>query len=116
MDWEPIGKADLLKEIDRGYRAMSPPQKRLWKAICIAPRKWHQHPWGDEGGGFWVVAILGETAIWYNDIEEGFNRSRYSEYGTLDDYWCNQDELNEAMQHLFHEIQMGARSGYHSKP
>jgi hypothetical protein len=68
--------------------------RRLWDAICIAPERWQQHPYGDAGGGFWVVGLIGRIAIWYNDIEEGFNRSVYSTYGLLDDYWRNDDELD----------------------
>jgi len=44
------------------------------------------------------------TVNWYNDIEEGFNRSGYSTYGTIDDYWCNQDELELTAQYLMNAI------------
>jgi hypothetical protein len=47
---------------------MTDGQLRLWRAIEIDPAKWEQHPYGDQGGGFWVVAVIGRTAIWYNDI------------------------------------------------
>ncbi len=74
--------------------------KRLWHAVAIDPVKWEQHPFGDEGGGFWVVAIIGRSVIWYNDREEGFNRSSYSELGRIDEYFCNRDELDVALQYL----------------
>jgi hypothetical protein len=32
-------------------------------------------------------------AIWYNDIEEGFNVSEFSEIGSLDAYGTEQNEL-----------------------
>ena len=54
---------------------MSQEEMRLWEAIRIQPVKWQQDPYGIQGGGFWVVGIIGSTVIWYNDIEEGFNRS-----------------------------------------
>lgn len=72
---------------------MNASDRRLWEAISFTPEKWAQHPWGDKGDGFWVVAVIGRSVIWYNDIEEGFNISRYTKYGTIDEYWCNQDEL-----------------------
>lgn len=87
---------------------MSPSQLRLWEAIRIGPEKWLQHPYGDAGGGFWVVALVGRTVIWYNDIEEGFNRSSYSAYGQIDDYWCNDDELNLTMEYLMSTLEKGA--------
>jgi hypothetical protein len=75
-------------------------QKRLWHAVAIEPVKWEQHPFGDEGGGFWVVATVGTSVLWYNDREEGFNRSTYSEFGKIDGYFCNHDELDVALQYL----------------
>src|SRR5690348_232726 len=99
VEWEPISRVDLLGRLSQGRSAMSEPSRRLWEAIRIAPEKWQLHPYGDPGGGFWVVALIGRTVIWYNDIEDGFNRSIYSKYGTIDDYWCNQDELNIALEY-----------------
>jgi hypothetical protein len=59
------------------------------------------------GGGFWVVAIMGERVVWFNDIEEGFNLSRYNEPGVIAEYWCNQDELNHTMSAMMHFIETG---------
>ena len=87
---------------------MSPSQRRVWQAIRIDPEKWQQHPYGDAGGGFWVVALVGRTVVWYNDIEEGFNRSRYSDYGQIEDYWCNDDELEVAIGYLVSTLEKGA--------
>lgn len=40
--------------------------------------------------------------LWFNDIEEGFNVSRFEEAGLIpdDEYWCNQDELHRALRNL----------------
>lgn len=93
-DWQPISKEALLKRVSQGEARMTPAELRLWNAIRVEPLKWKQDPYGRQGEGFWVVALIGQTVIWYNDLEEGFNRSRYSTYGTIDDYWCNQDGLS----------------------
>jgi len=68
--WQPISKAALLARVAQGTARMTDLQKRLWHAVAIEPVKWEQHPFGDEGEGFWVVAIVGASAIWYNDREE----------------------------------------------
>jgi hypothetical protein len=107
IDWEPISKLALEARIAQGQKRMNPAQRHLWNAIRIDPEKWQQHPYGDKGEGFWVVAIVGRTVLWYNDIEEGFNRSSYSTYGTIDDYWCNQDELEVAVQYLLTALERG---------
>jgi hypothetical protein len=108
VEWRPIGEAALRGRIAQGVVRMSTSQRRLWDAIRIEPQKWQLHPYGDAGAGFWVVAIIGQTVIWYNDIEDGFNRSRYSTYGQIDDYWCNQDELEIALSYLINTLEQGA--------
>ena len=108
VEWEPITEAALRARVAQGEARMSQQQLRLWETIRIEPEKWQQHPFGDSGGGFWVVAIVGRTVIWYNDIEDGFNRSGYVAYGMIDDYWCNQDELELTVQYLMSALERGA--------
>ena len=107
VEWTPIAEAALHNRIAQGVARMSPALLRLWQAVRITPEKWAQHPYGEQGGGFWAVALIGKTVIWYNDIEEGFNRSRYSSYGTIEDYWCNQDELEFTVQWLADALERG---------
>ncbi|TPN86666.1 hypothetical protein FJ987_06415 [Mesorhizobium sp. CU2] len=72
---------------------ISAAERRLWEHISILPEKWKQEPYGTQGGGFWIVGLIGRNVIWYNDIEDGFNLSRYTTYGEIGEYWCNQDSL-----------------------
>ncbi len=109
MAWTPISEEELSKEIANGVFAMEPPARELWMLIQVKPAKWECRPWGDEGGGFWVVGILGEQVVWYNDIEDGFNISHYQTHGVIAEYWCNQDELNLTMNALLYQIQSGNR-------
>lgn len=71
-----------------------------WDWIRIEPEKWTCRPWGDAGGGFWAVAIEGSNVLWFNDIEEGFNWSQFTVPGVIGEYWCDQDELEHALQQL----------------
>ncbi len=107
MQWEPTSEAEIWDMINKSYGRMTAQQKRLWEVIKVDPVKWQQHPNGDEGKGFWVVAILGKTVVWFNDIEEGFNFSVYTEFGRINEYWCNQDELEHAIQKIIYEINGG---------
>lgn len=107
QDWQPIDLDALLERIAQGVARMSIPELRLWEAIKIEPTKWIQHPFGNMGDGFWVIAIIGSTVIWYNDIEDGFNRSSYTHVGQIDDYWCNQDELEITLRYLIHSLDHG---------
>jgi hypothetical protein len=45
--------------------------------------------------------------LWYNDIEDGFNRSLFTVFGTIDDYWGNHDELEVAVRSLLRVIREG---------
>lgn len=81
---------------------MSSSQMRIWEKVKLSPpEKWAQSPWGDEGGGFWVVAVFGLNCLYYNDIEDGFNESRFSSWGVIDEYRCNQIELHHFIASVF---------------
>ena len=108
IEWQPISETALRNRVAQGEARMSPAQLRVWQAIRIEPEKWQQHPFGDSGSGFWAVALVGRTVILYNDVEEGFNRSSYSTYGVIEDYWCNQDELELTVQYLINALERGA--------
>lgn len=91
--WRPLSEAKLVDMIEEAELFMSVGCKKFWDYIKVSPRKWRQSPMGDEGGGFWVVAIIGNSCIYYNDIEEGFNRSTYTDFGGINEYECNQSDL-----------------------
>jgi hypothetical protein len=38
---------------------MNPVEERIWEVIKITPEKWQQRPYGDAGGGFWAVGLIG---------------------------------------------------------
>lgn len=107
VDWEPISEAALGDRIRQGYADMPREHQHLWDAISIVPAKWEQHPYGDAGGGFWAVAVIGRTVIWFNDVEDGFNRSVYTAHGVIEDYWCNDDELNLTILYLANALRDG---------
>ena len=100
QNWKPITEAQILDDLNSCDDALSPSEKKLFGAAKIGPEKWALHPWGDEGGGFWVVALIGRNVLWFNDIEHGYNLSRYSEYGRIDEYWCNQESLSDAIRRM----------------
>lgn len=104
MTWTAITESELTTLITEGVAAMEPPARWLWSLVRIRPVKWQLTPWGDMGGGFWAVGVLGEHVIWFNDIEWGFNISRYESFGVIAEYWCNQDELQHTMYGLLRQL------------
>jgi hypothetical protein len=97
MTWKPITEEDLFGLIEAGELTLEPSALAVWKLLLIRPVKWHLHPWGDVGGGFWVVAVVGQECVWYNDIEDGFDISPFSTFGTIGRYQCSQLELHHCM-------------------
>lgn len=107
MDWTPISEAGLWDKVISAEGRMNLQVLRLWETIKILPEKWSEQTYGTVGGGFWVVAIIGNRVIWFNDIEDGFNCSSYVVAGKLAEYFCNQDELEIAVQHVLTIIETG---------
>ncbi len=85
MEWTSLTREDLDELISRGLEPMDDAVQTAWTAIRIEPEKWQCSPWGDEGGGFWVVAEKDGQVVWYNDIEDGFNISRFATRGIIDE-------------------------------
>jgi hypothetical protein len=101
-DWQPITLDELEAMIVEELSDCSLELQEFFARTRVTPTKWTLPPWGDEGGGFWVVAIHDERALWFNDIEDGFNVSRFVVMGAIphDEYWCNQDPLQYALPNL----------------
>ena len=100
-EWKAIKKEEIDKILLNARFLLEGIPKDFWRLIKLKePEKWVQNPYGDEGGGFWVVAVFGYRCIYFNDIEEGFNISSFKEWGKIDEYNCEQTEL----VHLIKEI------------
>lgn len=113
MDWEPISRESLEELIAEQVADATREDRALFARAAVAPAKWQLSPWGDLGGGFWVVAVMEDRVLWYNDIEDGFNVSRFVTFGIIPstEYWCNQDELRWALAAL-----AGQRQGKFGPP
>lgn len=102
--WTPIPFEEIQEMINQLPFQLNKNEFVFWNLIQITPEKWQENTMGKEGGGFWVVALLGSQAIYYNDIEEGFNTSSYAQYGLLDKYYCNQSSLVETIKYYYQYI------------
>ncbi|MFL9833227.1 hypothetical protein [Chryseobacterium terrae] len=100
MIWEPITSEELSLEILKGEKEMNPENFQFWNEIKFKPTKWTEHEFGDEGGGFWAVAKYKSFVLYYNDIEEGFNISKFEKEGKILNYGAEQDELQFAVMKL----------------
>ena len=106
-NWQPITESKLYDLIISSEGEMTSKELRYWEIIKITPIKWKENTYGKTGGGFWVVGLIGNEVIWYNDIEDGFNISTYSSFGVINQYSCNQDELHIVMKQLTYYLENG---------
>ena len=102
MTSTPISQAALIDIVAQDLAKCSDEVRAYYGRVAVPAAKWTQHSYGEKGAGFWVVAVEGDCVLWYNDIEEGFNVSKFREWGVIpdDEYWCNQDELESALNRL----------------
>jgi hypothetical protein len=105
-EWTPISSNALFIEIQKSEMELEGELLNFWQLIRIEPTKWAEKEFGQRGDGFWVVAICGTKIIWYNDIEDGFNISKYSIFGEIECYSCNQDELSLAVSQLYQTVKI----------
>lgn len=63
QEWIPIGLSELYDEILKTESDLNGDLWNFWQLIKIDPEKWAEPQLGDEGGGFWVVAICGMRFI-----------------------------------------------------
>lgn len=104
MTWKPATSDALDAMIEAAEFKMEPPVLEFWKNVRISPVKWNRSPWGNIGGGFWVVGVIGDSCFWYNDIEEGFKIGRYDVVGQIEDYVCNQTELDRCIRSFLADL------------
>ncbi len=107
MTWTPISLEEIFDLIHETENELSGDLLNFWELVKIYPEKWDEKTYGPEGNGFWAVGLIGRKVIYYNDIEEGFNVSDFKTYGTIDDYWCNQDKLIWTVRQIFDLIKLG---------
>jgi hypothetical protein len=94
----PLSRQDIDSMIAKAIAEYDDEVRAEWARIRIDPEQWRCRVSGDTWSTFWVVALDDGRALWFNDFEEGFNWSRFSSHGTLDEYWCDQTELSEILE------------------
>jgi hypothetical protein len=96
--WTPITDTELhtvLQQIEQ----LPDSQRQLWHLVRLPwPELWQQHPWGDEGCGFWVVAVAGKRCLYYNDLSGHFCQSSFERWGQIDHFDPDGQPLPQQLQ------------------
>jgi hypothetical protein len=63
MMWQPLSEVELWDKLNQAWDRMTLEQRQVWEAIRVLPQKWALTPYGNQGGGFWVVGLIGRTVV-----------------------------------------------------
>lgn len=109
MESAPVDQEELRSIVERDLARCSAELRAFFARIAIPPVRWRLSPEGDYPGGFWAVARYEDQVLWYNDIEEGFNVSRFVTAGKIpkDEYSGNQGDLCLALSGLLRRYRRG---------
>ncbi|WP_334125706.1 hypothetical protein [Empedobacter brevis] len=101
-DWISFPKRELMMEIYLGEQNMEEELLLFWNKIKLSPEFWKCSDIIEEN--FWVIAQYQHYIIWYNDIEEGFNLSRFKTNGQILEYAASNNELSFTIKELKNRI------------
>ena len=91
-------------EINAAVHRMTPEQARMWERAKIAPERWSAPTYGAAQTGFWAMAVMGQTVVWYDDIENGFVVTECVHFGTIGGNSSGETSLEGAMQELINRL------------
>lgn len=95
-EWSPATLDEINLILLNDLKECDEEQKRAFAAFKVAPFRASltRHGQTEE---VYVVAVKDGEAIYWEDVEEGFNVSRLSSDNSLLDHYCNQDPLGLAL-------------------
>jgi hypothetical protein len=99
-EWQPISEERVWDKINNSSLRMNFQQRRLWDIIKIIPEKWSNEQKHYRHGS-WVVAIMGELVVWYDDIDEEFANSPWSTYSVISATKYGGAELTDQLQTIW---------------
>jgi hypothetical protein len=96
MKWQPTTVSDVKNIIERDLQECDDEQIAVFKKYAVEPYLAPILRYGKMERVV-VVARRGDEVIYWEDVEEGFNRSPVAPDGRILEHRCNQDELRIAL-------------------
>jgi hypothetical protein len=97
--WHPISAEELDALLTRQLSGCSTEHQRVFEQCKVVPYLARIDRLGRVETVF-VVANVGNIALYYEDVEEGFNISELRPDGAISSRACEQWELRDALWHL----------------
>ena len=94
--WTPITEEEMRDLLAEQLAACTSDRREIFERYRVPIYRAPLVRNGDEEFVF-VVAVKDGEALYYEDVEEGFNRSPLSAAGEILQHWGNQDDLQGAL-------------------
>lgn len=94
--WQPISLTELEELVAKELQCCTQNQKDAFDRFRVPFYQVPIHRLGNLES-VWVVAKLPSGLLYYEDIEEGFERGVLGDDGALQDHGCNQYGLSHAL-------------------
>ena len=104
MSSQPCTEMQIWDEINSAVQRMSPEQGRMWESAKVIPQQWNAPDYGAGRLRFWAVAVMGQTVVWYDDMEDGFAVTEYLEFGAIAGSSSGDMSLERAIQELINRL------------
>jgi hypothetical protein len=96
MNGDPLPRRKCATFFEEQLAACTPERREVFERYRVSPYRAPLIRYGKKELVF-VVAVKDGEALYYEDVEDGFNRSPLSESGEILQHWCNQDDLQDAL-------------------
>lgn len=96
--WSSFTKKELDFEIFIQEQELENDVLKIWNKAKIKPELWYCNDVIESY--FWVVAIIDENLIWYNDITENFQKTPFKTQGFIDQYKAQNKSLNDMIKEI----------------
>lgn len=110
MGWRPATVEEVKKIVQEDLAVCDQEQIAAFERYAIEPYCAPILRYGKEELVV-VVARRGNAAIYWEDVEEGFNLSPLASDGRILEHWCNQDRLGIALNAWIEDRTLQGRSG-----
>jgi hypothetical protein len=111
MASQPFTEVQIWGETNSAEQRMTPEQARMWERAKIVPEKWSAPTYGAAQQGSWAVAVMGQAAVWYDDIEDGFVVTECARFGTISGRATGETSLEGAIQELINRLSSDSARG-----
>lgn len=110
MDWQPATIEEVKQIVEEDLSKCDSEQFSVYEKYKVEPYLAPIIRYGEEETVV-IVARKGDEVIYWEDVEDGFNVSPISPDGRILEHWCNQDELNSALNFWIEGRSPGGKFG-----